>query len=165
MITITITIAIAIAIAIAIISISPRPNVHTHALNQLEGGTRFRWKIWVGDLLSPRSNCLPFLCNLRLQLSISWPWGIVRSCHSGCAKDKVQTMISTNVMISATIHRPPSAAQHTTRHIPPTKHYPPYSTSLTPHGTRRLQLTPSGAWCLQLSKPLDRTCRSVHVSI
>jgi len=73
MITITITntiaITIAIAIAIAIISISPRPNAHTSGHNQWEAGTRFRWKICNGDLLSPSSNCLPFLLKLRLQLS------------------------------------------------------------------------------------------------
>jgi hypothetical protein len=69
MITITNTIAIAIAIAIAIITISPRPNAHTYGHNRWEAGSRFRWKISVGDLLSPRSNCLPFLQNLMLQLS------------------------------------------------------------------------------------------------
>jgi hypothetical protein len=36
----------------------------------------------------------------------------VRSCRSGCAKDKVQTMKSTVVMISAA-HGPPYPARHT----------------------------------------------------
>jgi hypothetical protein len=67
--TITIAIAIAIAIAAAIITISPRLNAHTYARNRWDAGSRFRWKIGVGDLLSPSSNCLPFLQNLRLQLS------------------------------------------------------------------------------------------------
>jgi len=39
----------------------------------------------------------------------------VRSCHGGRARDKVQTMISTDVMISATIRCPPSAT-HCTPH-------------------------------------------------
>jgi hypothetical protein len=69
MITITNTITSAIVIAIVIIFISLRPNAHTYAHNRWEAGTRFRWKIWVGDLLSPRSNCPPFLQNLKLQLS------------------------------------------------------------------------------------------------
>jgi hypothetical protein len=77
MITITNTIAMAMAmgfaiaftIAIAIISISPRPNAPAYCHNQWEAGTRFRWKISIGDLLSPSSNCLPFQRNLRLQLS------------------------------------------------------------------------------------------------
>jgi len=68
MITITDTITIAI-ITIVIITISPGPNTHTYIHNRWEEGSRFRWKIRVGDLLSPRSNCLPFLQNLRLQLS------------------------------------------------------------------------------------------------
>jgi hypothetical protein len=79
-ITITNTIAIAIAIAItisiiimaitiAILTISLGPNVHTYAHNRWEAGSRFHRKIRVGDLLSPRSNCLPFLQYLRLQLS------------------------------------------------------------------------------------------------
>jgi len=114
-ITIGIGIANAIAIAIVTISISPRRNAHTYAHNRWEASTRFRWIIWVGDLLSPSSNCLPFLRNRRLQLSTPWPWGIMRSWHGGRAKDKVQTMISTDVMISATICHPPLA----TRHPPP----------------------------------------------
>jgi len=144
MITITITNTIAIAIAIAIISISPRLNAHTYAQNWWEAGTRFRWKIWVGDLLTPRSNCPPFLQNLRLQLSTPWPWGLVRSGHGGYAKDKVQTMISTDVMISAT----------TCRQSPTTGHQPPATS-----------LTPPGAWRVQLSKSLDRAHRSIHGSI
>ena len=118
-----------IAITIAII---PRPNVHTYAHNRWEAGSRLCWKIWVGDLLSPRSNYLPFLQNRRLQLSTPWPWGIMRSRPGGCAKDKVQTMISTDIKISAGRHPPPA-----TRHIPP------------------------GALRLQLNKSLDRACRSI----
>jgi hypothetical protein len=80
MITITNTIAIAIAIPIpipipiaipipiTIISIGPQPNVHRYTHNQWKAGTRFRWKIRIGDLLSPSSNCLPFLWNLSFQL-------------------------------------------------------------------------------------------------
>ena len=115
-----ITIANTITIAVAIFPISPRPNADTHTHNQWQADTRFRWKIWVGNLLSPRSNCLPFLWNLRLQLSTPWVWGILRYCHGGCTKDKVQTMISTDVMISATIHCPPCATHHTPHasHLP-----------------------------------------------
>jgi hypothetical protein len=68
MITITDTITMAI-VAIAIITISPGPHAHPYVHNRWEAGSRFRWKIGVGDLLSPRSNCLHFRQNLRLQLS------------------------------------------------------------------------------------------------
>ena len=71
MITITDTITIAV-ITIAIITISPGPNAHTYTHNPWEASSRFHWKIRVGDLLSPRSNCLPFLQNLGLQLSTPW---------------------------------------------------------------------------------------------
>ena len=130
MITITIinTIAITIAIAIAIISISPRPNVHTCAHNWWEEDTRFRCKIWVGDMLTPRWNCLPLLRDLRLQLSTPWSWGIVRSCHGGRAKDKIEPMILTDLMISATIRRLPSATHHmphAARQTLPTIHHLP----------------------------------------
>jgi len=96
----------------------------------VEPGSRFRWKIWVGDLPSPGSKCLPFLQNLTLQLSTPWPWGILRSCHSGCPEDEVQTMILTDVMISATICCPPSAIYHTphaARHTLPTLHHLPHT--------------------------------------
>jgi len=115
MITITdaITIAIiTIAITIAIITISPGPSVPTYADNPWEASSRFHWKILVGDLLSPRFNCLPFLQNLGLQLSTPCLWGIVRFRLGGRAKDKVQTMISTDLMISATVHRPSSVTHH-----------------------------------------------------
>jgi hypothetical protein len=108
---ITIANTITIVIAIAIFPISPRPNAHTYAHNRWEAGSRFCWKIWVRDLLSPRSTCLPFLRNLRLQSSTPWGWGILRSCRGVHAKDKVQTMISTDVMISATIRHLPPASQ------------------------------------------------------
>jgi len=114
-ITNTITIVIATAITIAIITISPRPKGHTFAHNRVERGSRFRWKIWVGDLRSPGSNCLLFLGNVRLQLSTPWPWGIVRFRLSGHANVEIQNMISTNVMILATIRFQPL----TTRHPPP----------------------------------------------
>jgi len=75
----------------------------------------------------------------------------MRSCRGGRAEDKVQTTISTNVMISANICRLPP----TTRRLPPAKHCSPYATSLTP----------PGAWRMQLSKSLDRSCRSIHGSM
>jgi len=112
-------------------TISPRPNARTYAQNRRETGCRFRWENWVGDLLSPRSSCPPFLQNLRLQLSTPWPWGIVRSYHGGRVKDKVQTTISTDVMISANIHHLPPVTRHTlhaARHPPNTaRHMPPAS--------------------------------------
>jgi len=158
MITITMAIITMAIITMAIITISPGPNAHTYAQNLWEAGSWFHRKIWVGDLLSPRSNCLPFLQYLRLQLSTPWPWGIVRSCRGGRAKDKVQTTISTDVMILANIRRLPPATRHTphaTRRPPPAKHCPSYATSLTP----------PGAWRLPLCKSLDRACRNIHGSI
>jgi hypothetical protein len=63
----------------------------------------------------------------------------VRSCRSGRANDKVQTMISTDVMISATIRRPPPATcrtPHATHHarltLPATCHLPHASRCLAP---------------------------------
>jgi len=116
MVTITDTIAIAIitiAIVTIAITISPTPNAHTYTHNRREAGTRLCWKIWVRDLLSPRSNWLPFLQSIRLELSTPWPWGIVRCRHGGRAIDMVQTMISTNIIISATaICFPPPATRH-----------------------------------------------------
>ena len=113
MITITntnsITITIAVTIAIVTISIIPRPNAHTYSHNRWEVGTRFHWKIGVGDLHSATSYGLPFLRNRRLQLPTPWPWGILRPWYEGHAEDQVETMISTNVMISATICHPPAA--------------------------------------------------------
>jgi len=85
MITTTNTITIAI-ITIAIIIISPGQNTHTYPHNRWEAGTRFRRKVWVGDLLSPRSNCLPFLQNLRLPLSTPWPWDIMQYRRGGREK-------------------------------------------------------------------------------
>ena len=82
----------------------------------------------------------------------------MRSCRDGRAKDKAQTMISTDVMILATIHRPPPATchlAHATRHTPPAKHCLLHATCLTP----------PGAWRLQLSKSLGRACRSIQGSI
>jgi len=142
--TITIAIAIAIAIAGAIISISPRLNADTYAHNRWKAGSSFLWTIWVGDLPSPNSKCLPFLHNLTLQLSTPWQWGIMRSCYGGHAKDDIQTIILTGVTISATISHAPSA----TRHPPPATCHPP-----------------TGAWLLQLSKSMDRAPGSIHGSI
>jgi len=130
-------IIIAIAITMASITISRRLDTHTYAHNRWEAGSRFCTKIWVGDLLSPRSNYLPFLKNLRIQLSTPWPWGIVRSRLGGRAKDQVQTTILNDIMMLATCHPLP-----TTSHMP--------------HTTC---LSPPGAWRLQLNKSLDRVCR------
>jgi len=121
MITITDTITIAVItiaiITIAIITIAiiiiPGPNAHTYAHNLWEASSWFRWKIWVRDLLSPRSNCLPFLQNSRLQLWTPWSWGIVRFHLGGHANDKIRTMILNDVIILATICRPPSVTHHT----------------------------------------------------
>jgi len=124
MITITITNTITRAIARAIIPISPRPNVHSYSHNQGEEGSKFRREILVGDLLSPSSNSLIFLRNAGLPLSTPWPWGIVRSCHCGRAKDNVRTMISMADMIrpryaarnlphTNAICRPPNTVHHT----------------------------------------------------
>jgi hypothetical protein len=67
--TATISISIAITITIAIICIGPARNAQTYTHNRWEAGSRFRWKILVGDLFSPRSYCLLFLQNLKLHLS------------------------------------------------------------------------------------------------
>ena len=133
-----ITIAIIAIITIAIFIISPRPNTHTFAHNLWETGSRFRWKIWVGDLFSPRSNCVPFLQNPRLQLSTPWPWGIVRSGPSGSAEAKVQTMISTDARISATICCPPP--------LPTACHLPPCS-RCSVHATQHVsEISRRGVW-------------------
>jgi len=78
--------------------ISVGPNAHTYAKNRRESGCRFSWENLVWDLLYPRSNCLPFLQNLWLQLSTPWPSGTVRSSHGGRAKGKVQTTILGSVL-------------------------------------------------------------------
>jgi len=96
-------------------------NEHTYTHNQWEASNRFYWKVWVGDLLSPRCSCLPFLQNPRLQLSTPWPTGMVRSHHSGHTKIKVQTMILTNVMILVTATCLPPLASHL---LPPASHLP-----------------------------------------
>jgi hypothetical protein len=80
--------------------------------------------------------------------------GLVESlCQAGCAKDKVQTMISTDVIISATIRCPPSA----THHMPHAARQTLSTIRHLPHASR--------AWLLQLRKSLDRACRSVHGNI
>jgi len=51
-----ITITNTITIVIVIIAISLGLNAHTYAYNLWEAGSRFHWKIRVGDLLSTRFN-------------------------------------------------------------------------------------------------------------
>jgi len=160
----TITISITITIAIATTQHHHQHHHHHHHHRRTEC-VHIRTKLtgyWLRislRKLSRRSNCLPFLQYQRLQISTPWPWGIVRSYCGGRAKDKVQTILSTDVMISANIHRLPPATRHTPNAIrlppPYAKHCPPYATSLTP----------PGAWHLPLSKPLHRACRSIHGSI
>ena len=111
-ITITIAIAIAIAIPIAINSYSPRRIRHPCTHNRWEAGRSLCWKISVGNLLSPDSNCLPFLPNLTLQLSTPLPCSIMRFRLAGRTQDKFQTIILTNVMISATIRLHPLTTHH-----------------------------------------------------
>jgi len=136
MITITNTITIAVItiaiitiaiITIAIITISPGPNAQTYTHNLQKASSRFCWKIQVGDLLSARSKCLPFLPHLTLQLSTPWSWGIVRFLLGGRAKDTIQTMISTEVMISAAHHPRPATCHmpHATRHPSNAAHHMP----------------------------------------
>jgi hypothetical protein len=97
----------------------------------------------------------------------------MRSWHSGRAKDKVQTMILTDIMIRplyATSHLP-----HTSCHLLSANRSPPYDTCLTPPSiwslqlmpptAKRLQLMPPGGSLLQLSMALDQVCRRVHVKI
>jgi len=115
--TITIPIII-ITITFASILISPRQTAYTHAHNLWEAGSIFCWIIWVEDLLSSRSNYLPFLPILELQLSTPWPWVIVKSRYGGFTKDKVSTTILTVIIISANIHCLPPA----TCHMPSTTH-------------------------------------------
>jgi hypothetical protein len=69
------------------ITISPGLTVYTYTHYCWAAGSRFCQKIWVGDLLSPRSNFLTFLQYLKLQFSTPWPGHIVRSCWGGCIKD------------------------------------------------------------------------------
>jgi len=125
------------------------PKAHAYTHNLWEASSGFCYKIQVGDLLSPRSNCLPFLQNIGLQLSTPWSWDIVRFNLGGRAKNEFQTMILTDVMIWAARHPLPAACQmpHATPHCQP------HSTRLTPPGARRLQL----------NKSLDRACRSIFV--
>jgi hypothetical protein len=132
---IAITIITIAIITIAIITISPGTDVQTYAHNPWEATCRVCWKISVPDHLSPRSNCLPFLPNLRLQLSRPWLSGIVRSRSGGGAKDKVKTMISTDFMMSATATRLPSPftrLQLPASRFPPSasRHPPPASLCL-----------------------------------
>jgi len=134
MITITNTIT---NITIAIITISPGPNVHTDAPQSIGSGQQIPLENVSRRSVLPRSNCLPFLQNLRLQLSTPLPRGIVRSRCGGRAKDKVQTTISTDVMISATIRHP----------LPATRHLPHASRCLAP-ATQQVSgsSTPEHTW-------------------
>jgi len=134
MITITDAITIMI-ITIAIITlsisiISHELNTHTYADNRLEPNSRSRCNLRVRDLLSTRSNCLPFLQNLRLQLWTPWMWSIMRSSCGRCAKAEVQTMILTDVTISANIHHQP----------PTTRCWPPASPIPVPGGCNSASL-------------------------
>jgi len=97
----------------------PRPKAHTYAQNSWEASSRFGWNIWVTDLLSPRSNCIPFLQNLSLQLSTPWLWGIVRFRLSGHIRFRLWYRLTSWFRPLATRHLPPAAC-HT--HTPPTKH-------------------------------------------
>jgi len=116
MITITDTITIT-NITMAFNTIVTRPGWDAHTYNNIrwERSSQFCWNIWIRDLLSPRSNCLLFLQNLRLKLSISRLWGIVRSHLCGYTRVMLQTIISTEIMISATINHP----QHTSHYTLP----------------------------------------------
>jgi hypothetical protein len=57
-----------VIITIAILTICSGPNVDISAYQRCEVGSRFRWNILVSDLLTPRSECLPFMQNGGLQL-------------------------------------------------------------------------------------------------
>jgi len=92
---------------IGIITISPGLTIHTYTHNWWAAGSWFHQKIWVGDMLSPRSNFLTFLHNLTLQLITPWAGHLVRSRCGGCNWDWVHTAISTNIIILATICHPP----------------------------------------------------------
>ena len=65
-------------------------------------GSWLNWIIWVRDLLSPPSNCLPLFHHLWPQSLTPWPWGMVRSFCKRHTKFEVQTMILTNTIIVST---------------------------------------------------------------
>ena len=92
----------------------------TYAHDSENVGNSFRWRTWVRNLVSQSSNCLPFMRNLRLQLSTPWLCSILRFCHSGKTYDKVWTIILTDIMISAAICHPLSTIHHTTHGTCPT---------------------------------------------
>jgi hypothetical protein len=69
---ITITIITTTIIAIPINTISPHRNAHTQIHNPWAASSTCHWKVGFGHLLSPRSNCLPFLQNQREQWSTPW---------------------------------------------------------------------------------------------
>ena len=106
----TITITISIVIAIQIVSLGL--NLQTYAQNQWKVDCRFNRMILVGELLSLMSNCLYVLLDQQLDLLTLWLWDIVRDyCDRGAA-DNVQTMISTNGIISAIIPPATCLQQH-----------------------------------------------------
>jgi len=87
----------------------------------------------VGDLLSPTFNCPPFLPNRRQQVSTPCPWGIVSSRLGGRTTVIDQTMVSIDVMISASGH----PLQHALQHPPYPVHHMPPATCLPVPGSRK----------------------------
>jgi len=121
---------VTITITITKMNVSPGPSVDTYAEHWYHAGWRLHCEHWVADLLFLSFACLSFLQNLRLQFSTPWPWGIMRSCCNSSTEDKVQTTISTDVMILANT----LCLLHATPHLLYAGHHPPYITSLTPPG-------------------------------
>jgi len=127
--TITITIITITITTIARITIRTGPNAYAGTQNRWETGCWLHWDYWVGDWLSPWSNCLPSLQNVRMQLSTPWLRGIMRFYHGGLTNDMIHTTMFANIMISANIcclpptiqHTPPTACilPDTARHPPP----------------------------------------------
>ena len=154
MITITISNTNTISIAIAIITISPGPNAHPFTNNGWEAGSRLCWKIWVGDLLSPRFDCLPFLhylwyCNCQHHdQEASWDHVVV------ALKIRLRLWYWQTLWFwpPYTARHPPPATCHAPITARP-NHCPPHATCLT---------LPC-AWRLQLTKPLDRACPGVYL--
>ena len=136
--TITIIIKSTITIIFTIPTRSRGSKMFPYVWNQYQAGCRMCWVISVGEILSLRSNCLPFQKNMRLQLSTPRPWGMIRSCHGGCSKGNLQTTILTDIIISANISCvPPAICQMlpATCHLPPATHCSSYTTRPTPAHT------------------------------
>jgi len=131
-----------ITINISIASIRPNGNWYVYKLCKASSGCCC--SIWVWDLLSQISNCLPFQQNQSLQLWTPWPSGNVRSGRGGHAKESFQTIIWTDIKISAGEYLQPPIANHRS----------PTTILMTP-----------GVWHLQRSKSLDGNHRSIHASI